>query len=204
MADQQNVIITEEEKAELSLWPFDRLPQAVRDWLRSETVERIIVRIYEQYGDAASDPAGVSRCLTRLVLGTMEPKEFTATLATEFTTSPEAARAMTLVVSEKILKPIEKVLQDKLGIKAEGIISEISVPTARVTELKQPLITDIRPPKPLAQPVAPPPSRQPIRPAPTTIETEKPIGLKEVPPMAPPSAQHAEITEYRDEHPVIE
>lgn len=203
MTDQNIPVAQDEDEVaedpSKSPWPFDRLPEAVREWLRSVTVENIITRLYEQYGDTAVDPAGVPRCLTRLALLKMPPSQFIPTLITEFATTPEAARAMTVLVVEKILKPIEQPLREKLGIKIEEVTGVAVV--ARVTELSRPLVTDVRKPQSPAAPQKPTPPPTPRAPAPTVISTEKPVGLSEV---TPTPSVPTTVQPYKDEHPVVE
>jgi hypothetical protein len=128
--------------------PFDSLPQEVRDWLQSETADKIIDELNEKFKLSDTQQNGIPFALTWMLIGRVPPQEFIASLIKRFAIEPKIAGQIAESVKDRLLHSVRGPLKERCGINIDLITMPPagSQPAAQTTTLAKPLVADIKKP----------------------------------------------------------
>lgn len=175
---------------------FEALPESVKDWLASERLTYLIIDINRRLGLRAEKQAVIPNLIFRLATRDLNPKNFINELSQQLNLSFSSAKALVHELEEKILKPIEISLRNKVGVDVKSIylgepeVVEKKPPVAIISPPTSP--TRVAPPPP---PIRVEPPKIPSAPSPeATAGDAKPFILHEEAPMTKPSEVKPSIT----------
>jgi hypothetical protein len=167
--------------AELSPKTFQNLPEPIQDWLASESVTNRIIEINKKAGIFGAAIQIIPRLIARLVIKDLDPQHFINELHRESGVGLAEAKLITQDIDQFILKPIQIILRDKVGVDINliyawepGAPSKPAAPPPSV-EKTPPIETPaVSPPVPEAAPV-----ETPTIVSPPAISDTKPFILHE-------------------------
>lgn len=166
---------------------FRELPDPVKGWLSSTQITYLVSDLNRRLGFSEEEKMVVIPTLIlRLAISDMSPEMFVSELSRLLDISPSAAKALAQEIEEKMLRPIELVLRNELGIDVKLIHF------AKEASMEQPATMPAAPTAPAPTLIASPEVAHPeeSRPTPTsqaTQPTSVPIRVAPIPPSIPPT-----------------
>ncbi len=165
---------TEELKKPLT--NFKELPDPVRGWLASTQITYLISDLNRRLGFSEEEKMRVVPTLIlRLAISNLDPENFVSELSKLLDISPSAAKTLAQEVEEKMLRPVEIVLRNELGIDIKLIHFTKEMPVS--AEIPKPTVPEIPTMIATAEAAHPTTAAKPeeIRPVPPPIYRPQPM-----------------------------
>lgn len=180
---------------------LEAMPPTIRDWLGSHALTSLIIDLNRRLGFTSWKRAVIPELILEIVIKEILPGQLIHELSENLNISPSSARIIAKEIEERMLKPIEKPLLDKLDID----IKQIYFGEPAAAEIPK---TEVQPPQTPIQIPASIPKLEQTRPVQTTIETkiqppEKPP-IKTLPmPPTPPMIPKKEMTSPENQPKIV-
>ena len=100
---------------------FDALPETIKDWMASDQVTVYISEINKKLGLKGEKRRVIPQLVIRLVLKDLEPTNFISELSQALSMNPQAAKALTQEIEQKIFNPIAQGLRRDVGVDVKLI-----------------------------------------------------------------------------------
>lgn len=176
-----------------NLNPFDRLPEAIKDWLNSNEVLETLIAIEEQFSIRTENIPLVPLAITGLVTNKIDPKDFVSALEVALQMPRKDAETIARIIRIKILNPIEKPLKLTANIDISPLPNTGISPAVSPNSARPAASAPIMPAKPLI--AGTPVSNSPAAPKPFLSQPAKPVGpvTPLSSPVAPKPAMHEPV-----------
>lgn len=157
---------------------FKELPDPIKTWLASTQITLLVSDLNKRLGFKEEGKMRVIPTLIlRLAISDITPNRFISELSKLLGVSPELAKSIAQEIEEKMLRPIEIILRNQLGIDIKLI--HVSPSAAPMPPRPTPIVPPMPPrPTPQAQSTSP---TMPIIKVPINITESKPA-LPPIPP----------------------
>lgn len=141
------------------LFPFDKTPEQIRDWILSDTVDGIIQELFTRHPTLKSPQRrAIPQIITAIPLRLIKPEQFFPTLTERFKFPALIADDITKTVKARIFDPIKTSMLEVYGINTDDILKKPTSATARTMPIEKPVIKPpVAVPTQTPRPVGPPP-----------------------------------------------
>ncbi len=145
------------------IFPFDKVPEQIRDWLTSDTVDGIIEELFKRYSTFTNDQQkSIPLIITWLPLRRIKANQTISTLINRFKIDLAAAEDIAKTLEHRVFEPVKTGMLETYGIVVADMLQKPGI-AARTMAIETPTNKPVVAPKPQA-------SRPPAAPVPPPLK----------------------------------